>query len=139
MHVKTQTKFAASVHGAGGADRQEKCISSSQKDAMHRPHAFGAASRIRQNSCAMPICLRSIEVSDTLCKHVSIALDCCKGKTSITGHTKQQHPHLVILESNVYTKQAVGGDLLVAVNNAQAPQHLRHLLMQLAYTPYLPH
>ena len=46
---------------------------------------------------------------------------------------------LAVLHSNVHTEEAIRGDVLIGVHHAQAPQHLGHLLMQLADAPCLAH
>ena len=43
------------------------------------------------------------------------------------------------MHGNVHTEEAIRGDVLIGVHHAQAPQHLRHLLMQLADAPGLTH
>lgn len=45
---------------------------------------------------------------------------------------------LVVFKGNVYTEQAIRGDVFIGVRDAQAPQSLRDLLMQLADAPALP-
>jgi len=53
--------------------------------------------------------------------------------------TAKKGADLAVLHSNVHTEEAIRGDVLIGVHHAQAPQHLRHLLMQLADAPCLTH
>lgn len=46
--------------------------------------------------------------------------------------------YLLVLKSYVHTEQALRRELMVGVQDGQAPQQARHLLMQLADAPYLP-
>ncbi len=57
----------------------------------------------------------------------------------MTHRTAEQGADLVVLHSNVYTEEAIRGDVLIRVHHAQAPQHLRDVLVQLAHAPCLAH
>jgi len=88
------------------------------------------------------------------CSRVAISLELLEGRFApgsqawqhhavtavlMTHRTAEQGADLVVLHSNVHTEEAIRGDVLIGVHHAQAPQDLRHLLVQLANAPCLAH